>query len=948
MNSRTLYDNNRSNQNTRNNNNNNQGTDNNRSNQNTDNQKEETKTPYHRSNLYHKDRKVISQTIKYFDSLEDLFKNEDISVKPVYIKKGELDQSLSNQLEQIAIVCTKEEALLLDNPKTHFTYSIAGYSGLQKFDLHLLLKDWQFIPCHLLKPDQYVDYLIREKTHDNRIPGLKYNVLETTLYTIKCMVTNVAQTSSFKGLFKTNLYKTFGDLYVPKCVSLDLYYLNPNKVKRTTGSNPYLIKITKPSILKPADGTHGNDIFVVENQEGYQRAIDNIQLLNSKRTTPYKNYVLCDYILNSDTISLKDLGHSNDNTQRKYHIRTYIMISNWGAYSFRTSHIWLAGKKYIQGNWTDRYIHDSRHKTTETDFSINQDDWRYEKIFELKKAIMNMYHGPKAKFSLEGYEPSLNYYEILGLDVMFDKEKKIYLIECNRTPGMEGKDPNGPMFKAFQKEMHEWSFNHIKHLFYTYIDPSFNVNLKANYASSNSMIVYPDFEQMTYIGPSSLCQNMESKGVKIIACLNNAVDRKTILANEYKYITVLNRIELEEYLYYVSVAKPNHFKTYNIFGSMGVPHIYYHKYFKNFILQDCFTNSDFRLYNDDGRLGDIKKKVYGVESILTSVVDDKSVDNICNKARLYENVPELMAEQYPIDINQIKFPCIIKPAGSLYFGGRDIQVCYNKTDYGNYSFEKNVEYVICEYINDPKLYNPQNETFVNYHPENAEAVKFHLRIYFIVTSWGYSELHEEFRVLTAADPYKNDDALNKGIHDTHAKSTSQDIIYPKDDHILNQVREIYKKVVSLVKPRPYPESKLAYEVFSLDCMIRGPKDKVVLLECNNLTGLNMKSRRTKFEHIMMKHEENVINSIVNLDIINKEKSIKKCLIKKYFKNYYEALYYHDNAKKQTFQRSNVEIYATNNINIDQDIYVIKQDKSYIVIAGNPQGDTFEGLLVLKE
>jgi hypothetical protein len=222
--------------------------------------------------------------------------------------------------------------------------------------------------------------------------------------------------------------------------------------------------------------------------------------------------------------------------------------------------------------------------------------------------------------------------------------------------------------------------------------------------------------------------------------------------------------------------------------------------------------------------------------------------------------------------------------------------------------------------------------------------------------------------LTAKLPYKKRDYLNKDIHDTHRKSTDGDFFYPHPYHSLerpestnnglvyDQIYEIYTKIVEQVKAKPYAESKLAYEVFSLDCMITKEK-KVVLLECNNLTALNMFKYRTDFEESVVASEISFIDDIFGLNERQRKLSIDNSL--KYFDDRFIAIYHHQQAKKKTIPISDLaylkSTISTSNLfealieaNIPVDVWVYKKtllsDKAYIdelIEAGKKEVEVLE-------
>lgn len=275
---------------------------------------------------------------------------------------------------------------------------------------------------------------------------------------------------------------------------------------------------------------------------------------------------------------------------------------------------------------------------------------------------------------------------------------------------------------------------------------------------------------------------------------------------------------------------------------------------------------------------------YKVRSVLRNITDSQSHQSITNKSKMYQNIvqqhPELIEDGHvprtvtnglPVDF---KYPIIFKPVGKGYCSGLGISVLtkFDEVagaieDFKKKSKSKDDSYVISEYIGDIS-------TIIT--TDGEAGRKFHIRAYLMIFphrlptgEFGSIEwaLWDDCKFLTAGKPYKNSDYNDKGIHDTHNKSTPRDMYWSTDaqsiitnpdnnigeslqqftGNIFGQMRNICGALVDIVKPTltHYPETTDAFEVFGMDFMItRGPDYKVVLIEANDRVGYGEVSNST--------------------------------------------------------------------------------------------------------
>ena len=248
------------------------------------------------------------------------------------------------------------------------------------------------------------------------------------------------------------------------------------------------------------------------------------------------------------------------------------------------------------------------------------------------------------------------------------------------------------------------------------------------------------------------------------------------------------------------------------------------------------------LYVDETKY--IKNKMYDKKADIKNIINLKSVENVVDKFKLNDNLqknfPEF-AKQHTLPQFLIKknknYPelkkefnkntWIMKPIDS--FAGKGIKIFDNYNNFEKFNKTYN-SYVLQLYIKNPLLINGK---------------KFHLRMILlekIVNNNINTYLLRKGKILTASKKYKFNNFSDKNIHNSHFKSTNEDLIFP-DDFLrifnLQKTLQVFKKImvickkisVLLKKTRCYPESKNCFYLFGLDIMVTDD-EQVILIECN--------------------------------------------------------------------------------------------------------------------
>lgn len=235
--------------------------------------------------------------------------------------------------------------------------------------------------------------------------------------------------------------------------------------------------------------------------------------------------------------------------------------------------------------------------------------------------------------------------------------------------------------------------------------------------------------------------------------------------------------------------------------------------------------------------------------------DEKNV--ITNKCNLYENLmksnPKLASRCLPKTYHLNNFEhvgnnevYIIRPCGRGFYSGKGIYIVQNDEELNDVKQIYNTKFIfgmkqkksafdviVSEYIRNPLLFKER---------------KFHLRMYLVINIFPkYSyKLWNVGKILMAKDKFVDQDFGNKDIHDTHMKSTPQNLFFPDDLDCLNKKdkKNVFKQMENISEAiakiygkfaKPYPESTTAFEVFGVDFMINENLD-VKLIELNDRVG----------------------------------------------------------------------------------------------------------------
>jgi hypothetical protein len=188
---------------------------------------------------------------------------------------------------------------------------------------------------------------------------------------------------------------------------------------------------------------------------------------------------------------------------------------------------------------------------------------------------------------------------------------------------------------------------------------------------------------------------------------------------------------------------------------------------------------------------------------------------------------------------------IIRPAGRGAYSGKDISVVNNhlQLEKAIYKTRKYNKVLISKYIANPLL---------------LDGKKFHLRVYYaisLINGKTNSHVFDFYEPFTALKPYKKSAWDDSDIHDTHARGTEKELVWPEDISNIQMKNEFQYKYVPKIreclglitemvngKLDRYSEADNAFEVFGCDFLLLDDGE-VILMEINDKVGFNFKTTK---------------------------------------------------------------------------------------------------------
>jgi hypothetical protein len=313
-------------------------------------------------------------------------------------------------------------------------------------------KDWEMVvyPKQLL-PNFKIDFIGKPKQKDVTLGDSVFQkgVLISKILTLDHFLGN----KKYMYDILSNDPRSFA--FLPKTLTIDTEIPGwKDNIKRAMKRKTW--------ILKPSIGLRGTDIFISD------KVTSVIKYINTHSN--YIQWVLSEYINNPFLLKIHG-KHFDDKIGRKTHIRIYTMVSNvkgdYNIYMYDKPLLFAAAKEYTTeiddfSHLTNLFVASKYYKEV---LFLNPSDAYRDLSFDLIETLDTLY-GPS--FYEENVLPQLknilqvilentkeylvcntkeipgkrNCFQNIAIDIMPDKNWKLYLLEINGKPGM-----NAPSYR---------------------------------------------------------------------------------------------------------------------------------------------------------------------------------------------------------------------------------------------------------------------------------------------------------------------------------------------------------------------------------------------------------------------------------------------------------------------------------------------------------------------
>lgn len=303
------------------------------------------------------------------------------------------------------------------------TFLVSGNSGLNKNALRRVLRrqgsfveyDESYFVANALKPT--IDFLSLE--WDSSMGSS----LNPYFYEIRSFIKNVVDDACIHILTNKMALHRLKSPYLARTCQL--------KDVKTVSSQ-------KPLIIRPVgkNACSGNDIYLVSTPNDLAVVKKYFSQLHPKK---YETVIASDYIRNPLTFEGK-----------KMHVRMYALVRtksacgsvSEGLFLFHLGKILTSGESYVDTNHSvlpglqsNKRIHDTHADSTECNLWFPYNISNGEELYLKMRSVCEELFVPVLKDKITSYTESVNAYEVLGLDFMFDTQLHPYLIEVNTKVG---------------------------------------------------------------------------------------------------------------------------------------------------------------------------------------------------------------------------------------------------------------------------------------------------------------------------------------------------------------------------------------------------------------------------------------------------------------------------------------------------------------------------------
>ena len=282
--------------------------------------------------------------------------------------------------------------------------------------------NWKKILYKDLKPNTNPDYNYIDVAYPEKYPNIfsyKHNLVNK----IKQFEVHQISNKCKLYLFMKKKYPKICEKYMMEQYEFNIYKVYPFRYKN-------LFENGKIWILRIVFGGGGTHVYVIDDYIEFAKRVKSLQKLDDKIIKSYPTFVLSEYINNPLIFNNK-----------KFHLRMYYMFnaSTQKGYLHKYGQIWTAKKDYVQKDYQNKNIHDTRFYSTKKDYYFPHEFiklYSNNVILDIYEQLKELFHYILALTKAECLPDSKNCYEIYGADIMITEDFKVKLIEVNSRIGI--------------------------------------------------------------------------------------------------------------------------------------------------------------------------------------------------------------------------------------------------------------------------------------------------------------------------------------------------------------------------------------------------------------------------------------------------------------------------------------------------------------------------------
>lgn len=283
-----------------------------------------------------------------------------------------------------------------------------------------------------------------------------YASFDKTLYKYNIQFKNITDRNSKMAI--TDKKQLYDNLLRLNDINIKKYLIPQNIIKmehfnnKRDNINNYkkYFENNNVAIIKIISGASGQHLYIFQKFNEFVSFCDDIikKYKYTWNNPKYKNMRMKNLYTANEWVMQKYITNPLLFNGKKFHIRTYFFYYRYQdpiskniikkGYLYKLGNIWTARNKYVQGDYYNLSIHDSRGRNTEQAYFFPDDFSTYygtDNAIKIFNDILQIHSYILHILNSECYPESKNCYEVFGGDIMITNDMKVKLIELNGNFG---------------------------------------------------------------------------------------------------------------------------------------------------------------------------------------------------------------------------------------------------------------------------------------------------------------------------------------------------------------------------------------------------------------------------------------------------------------------------------------------------------------------------------